>query len=99
MHTDCCRFVQEYQKQGVPIWGLTAQNEPSDGEVYHFFFQAMGWTPEMQRDFIKLDLGPALHSNGLQGVKLMILDDQRLFLPHWANIVGPQFVWSNFDVT
>jgi hypothetical protein len=48
----------------------------------------MGWTPEMQRDFIKLDLGPALHGSGLQDIKLMILDDQRLFLPHWAKIVG-----------
>lgn len=47
----------------------------------------MGWTAEMQRDFIVEDLGPALKQNGYGDVKLMILDDQRLFLPHWADIV------------
>ena len=83
-----CRFVEEYGKHGVPIWGLTTQNEPSDGNIYRFPFQAMGWTPEMQRDFVKLDLGPALHSNGLQHVQLMIMDDQRLFLPYWAKVVS-----------
>ncbi|KAL8563547.1 hypothetical protein ACOMHN_060863 [Nucella lapillus] len=81
------RFLQEYQKHNVSFWGLTAQNEPTDGYIYKHFFQAMGFTAEQQRDFIKLDLGPALHSNGFQGVKLMILDDNRLLLPYWAEKV------------
>ncbi|XP_025078036.1 glucosylceramidase-like [Pomacea canaliculata] len=78
------RFVQEYAKHNISLWGLTAQNEPTDGKIYKFPFQAMGWTPETQRDFIKLDLGPALHANGFQDIKLMILDDDRLFLPEWG---------------
>ncbi|KAL8563546.1 hypothetical protein ACOMHN_060862 [Nucella lapillus] len=81
------RFVQEYAKHGIPMWGLTTQNEPTDGSIYRFPFQAMGWTPQMQRDFVKLDLGPTLHSNGLQDVRLMIMDDQRLLLPYWARII------------
>ena len=24
----CARFIQEYEKQGIPIWGMTVQNEP-----------------------------------------------------------------------
>ncbi|XP_076443700.1 lysosomal acid glucosylceramidase-like [Babylonia areolata] len=81
------RFVQEYSKHGIPMWGLTTQNEPTDGNIYNFPFQAMGWTPQTQRDFVKLDLGPALHTNNLKDVQLMIMDDQRLLLPYWANII------------
>jgi hypothetical protein len=40
-----------------------------------------------QRDFIALDLGPALEKNGLQHIKLMILDDARVLLPYWAEQV------------
>ena len=48
----------------------------------------MGFTPEQQRDFIKLDLGPALHNNSFGDIKLMILDDNRLLLPYWAEQVS-----------
>lgn len=81
------KFLQAYKSQGVNIWGLTAQNEPSDGDITDFPFQCLGWTPELQRDFIAKDLGPALEANGFGDVKLMILDDQRVFLPYWADVV------------
>ena len=81
------KFVQEYEKNGLQIWGLTAQNEPSDGFIADFPFQCLGFSPELQRDFIAKDLGPALKQAGLERVKLMILDDQRVFLPYWAEKV------------
>ncbi|XP_067666262.1 lysosomal acid glucosylceramidase-like isoform X2 [Haliotis asinina] len=81
------RFLQEYEKHNISMWGLTAQNEPTDGEITKFFFQCMGWTPEQQRDFIIQDLGPALHQNGFSDIKLMILDDTRLMLPYWVEKV------------
>ncbi|KAL3841983.1 hypothetical protein ACJMK2_020059 [Sinanodonta woodiana] len=80
-------FIREYQSRGIEVWGVTAQNEPSDGYIHGFPFQAMGWTPEQQRDFIANDLGPALEENGFGDVKIMILDDQRIFLPYWADKV------------
>lgn len=82
------RFLQEYQKYNITFWGLTAQNEPTDGYIFKHFFQAMGFTPEQQRDFIKLDLGPALHNSSFGNIKLMILDDNRLLLPYWAEQVS-----------
>ncbi|ESP00722.1 hypothetical protein LOTGIDRAFT_158016 [Lottia gigantea] len=81
------KFLQAYQSHNITLWGLTAQNEPLDGELPRFPFQSMGWTPEMQRDFIVQDLGPALHDNGFENVKLMILDDQRFLLPKWSSVV------------
>ncbi|XP_052774446.1 lysosomal acid glucosylceramidase-like [Mya arenaria] len=81
------KFLQAYRDQGVDIWGLTAQNEPSDGLITNFPFQCMGWTPEMQRDFVAQDLGPALEASGFGHIKLMILDDDRLWLPYWPEVV------------
>ena len=81
------KFVQAYEKNGIQIWGLTAQNEPSDGEMDKFPFQCLGFTPELQRDFIANDLGPALKGAGLERIKLMILDDQCVFLPYWVEKV------------
>ncbi|KAI8489201.1 hypothetical protein Bbelb_329400 [Branchiostoma belcheri] len=81
------KFLDEYKKQGVDFWGLTTQNEPTDGEISHFPFQAMGWTAESQRDWIASDLGPALDQAGYSNISLMILDDNRLWLPGWATTV------------
>nr|XP_037268266.1 lysosomal acid glucosylceramidase-like [Rhipicephalus microplus] len=83
------RFVQEYERHGVPIWGLTTQNEPTTGFVPGFRWQTLGFSAKSQRDFVKLDLGPALAEAGygVDKLQLMILDDSRLVLPHWANVV------------
>ena len=81
------RFFDEYAKHGIKFWGVTAQNEPSNGLLVPSQWQSLGFTPETQRDFIKTDLGPALMQSAHKEIELMILDDQRIFLPNWAEIV------------
>lgn len=83
------RFVQEYERHGIPIWGLTTQNEPTTGFVPGFRWQTLGFTAKSQRDFVKLDLGPALAEAGygVDKLQLMVLDDSRLVLPHWTDVV------------
>ncbi|XP_075534862.1 lysosomal acid glucosylceramidase-like [Dermacentor variabilis] len=83
------RFVQEYERHGIPIWGLTTQNEPTTGFLPGFRWQTLGFTAASQRDFIKLDLGPALAEAGYSAdkLKVMILDDSRIVLPHWTDVV------------
>ncbi|XP_014678234.1 PREDICTED: glucosylceramidase-like [Priapulus caudatus] len=81
------RFLDEYAANDVHFWGITAQNEPLDGRIKNFSFNAMAFTAEQQRDFIASDLGPALAAGGYGKLKLMILDDQRLMLPQWARVV------------
>ncbi|KAL1422242.1 hypothetical protein MTO96_022123 [Rhipicephalus appendiculatus] len=82
-------FVQEYERHGIPIWGLTTQNEPTTGFVPGFRWQTLGFSAKSQRDFVKLDLGPALAEAGygVDKLQLMVLDDSRLVLPHWTNVV------------
>lgn len=82
------RFLQEYSKHNISLWGVTTENEPTAGFVPNYGFQCMGFTAEMQRDFVKMDLGPAMHKNGFQNVKIMIMDDQRNSLPHWPSVVS-----------
>ncbi|XP_072018680.1 lysosomal acid glucosylceramidase-like [Amphiura filiformis] len=79
------KFLQEYARNGIDIWGLTVENEPSAGNFPGYSWQAMYFSSEMERDFIKMDLGPALKANGYSNVSLMILDDQRFMLPEWVN--------------
>ena len=81
------KFFHSYKQNGINFWAMTAQNEPTDGYLYKFSFNAMGFTPESQSDFIAANLGPALKRNGFGDIKIMILDDQRLFLPGWAERV------------
>lgn len=82
------RFLEAYEKHNISFWGLTTGNEPTAGEMTNYSFQALGFTPELQRDWIAMDLGPSLHSSPYAKIRLMILDDHRLLLPHWARVVS-----------
>uniref|UniRef100_A0A914VEJ8 Glucosylceramidase n=1 Tax=Plectus sambesii TaxID=2011161 RepID=A0A914VEJ8_9BILA len=82
------RFLEEYNKNGVNFWGLTAQNEPTTGADINYGWQTMFFDAESERDFIKNSLGPALHNSSLgKNIALMTMDDQRFMLPGWADVV------------
>nr|XP_037268263.1 lysosomal acid glucosylceramidase-like [Rhipicephalus microplus] len=81
------RFVQAYERAGIPIWGLTVENEPTAGQIPFYPWQTLGFTPATERDFIKLDLGPALNTAGYGRLKLMMLDDNRINIGHWTSVV------------
>eukprot|EP00794_Sanderia_malayensis_P010154 gene10154-11191_t len=81
------KFLKAYESQGIKLWGLTVENEPTAGLAPSYAFQCMGFLPEDERDFIKKDLGPTLAANGYKDIKLMMLDDQRLFLKVWADTI------------
>jgi glucosylceramidase len=81
------KFFQAYKNFGIEFWAMTTQNEPSDGYLFRFSFNAMGFTPETQAAFLTQNLGPTLRKSGFDSMKIMILDDQRLFLPNWPERV------------
>ena len=59
----------------------------------------MGWTPETQAFFIGLNLGPTLHQNGFDNVKIMIMDDQRILIPKWPETVRLHLKIKTISVT
>lgn len=81
------KFLDAYAAHNISVWGISPQNEPLDGNIPGFTFNCMGWTPFSQRKFIAENLGPLLEERGYGDLKLMILDDQRIELPYWAEVV------------
>ncbi|KUJ63420.1 glycosyl hydrolase [Flavobacteriaceae bacterium CRH] len=67
------RFIKEYEKEGIPIWGLTIQNEPMASQRW----ESCIYTPEAERDFLKNFLGPTLEKDGLGSKKIIIWDHNR----------------------
>ena len=89
------RFVLEYEQEGVPIWGLTVQNEPMATQTW----ESQVFTAEEERDFVRDHLGPALEKAGLSRLKLLIWDHNRGLMYQRAKVVfdDPQaarYVWG-----
>ncbi|GMF35793.1 unnamed protein product [Phytophthora lilii] len=76
------KFVDAYEAEGVPIWGLTTQNEPTKQELATKFWQSLRFNTTTERDFIKRDLGPTMKENH-PDLKIVILDDQKDLLLEW----------------
>ncbi|XP_015274611.1 PREDICTED: glucosylceramidase-like [Gekko japonicus] len=81
------RFLDEYAYYNVTFWAVTAQNEPACSLFAMKDFPTINYSPEEQRDFVMLDLGPALASSNHKDVLLIIHDDLRSNLPKWAKVV------------
>jgi glucosylceramidase len=47
------KFVKEYEKISIPIWGLTVQNEPMAVQTW----ESCIFTAAEERDFVKNYLG------------------------------------------
>jgi glucosylceramidase len=79
------KFLDSYRESAnVTIWGLTVQNEPLTPTLYGW--DSCQFLPEEERDFVKLDLGPALKQYN-PDVKLMVHDDQRTHLPDYVETI------------
>ncbi|RIJ48725.1 glycosyl hydrolase [Maribellus luteus] len=67
------KFIQEYEARGIPVWGLSVQNEPMAVQRW----ESCVYTADEERDFIKKYLGPTLHNNDMSDKKLIAWDHNR----------------------
>ena len=67
------RFIEEYRKAGIPIWGLTVQNEPMAAQTW----ESCIFTADEELAFVRDHLGPTLEKAGMSDLKLMIWDHNR----------------------
>ncbi|CAL8109725.1 unnamed protein product [Orchesella dallaii] len=81
------KFLESYAEHNITFWAVTAQNEPTDGNIPGFSFNCMGWTSSEQRDWIKNNLGPTLANSSHSDVKIIMLDDQRIQILNWTRTV------------
>jgi glucosylceramidase len=89
------KFVEAYAAQGIPMWGLTVQNEPMATQKW----ESCLFTAEEERDFVRDNLGPALSAANLGHLKLMIWDHNRTLLYQRASTVyedpeASKYVWG-----
>ena len=89
------RFIQAYAAEGVPIWGVTVQNEPEATQRW----DSCLYTAEEERDFVRDHLGPALAAAGLGHVKILIWDHNRDRLVERTSVVyadaeASRYVWG-----
>ena len=89
------KFIKAYAQVGVPIWGLTVQNEPMAVQPW----ESCLYTAEEERDFVKNYLGPTLVKSGLKDKKILIWDHNRSIMYRRAEAVlddpaAAKYVWG-----
>lgn len=89
------KFINAYEKAGVPVWGLSVQNEPMATQSW----ESCLYTAEEQRDFVKNFLGPTLAKGGMAGKKLIVWDHNRDLLYQQASTIledpgAAKYVWG-----
>ncbi|MBI2284303.1 MAG: glycoside hydrolase family 30 protein [Bacteroidetes bacterium] len=77
------KFIKAYEKEGIPIWGITVQNEPMATQKW----ESCIFTAEEERDFLKQYLGPTMAREGLADKKIVVWDHNRDLMFHRANVI------------
>jgi glucosylceramidase len=77
------KFIKAYESEGMPIWGVTIQNEPMAVQRW----ESCIYTAEEERDFLKNHLGPTLEAEGLGDKKIVVWDHNRDLINHRANTI------------
>jgi len=96
-------WLAAYETSGVPLWGLTVQNEPTN----HAGWEACVMTREEHPAFLRDFLGPILKAQHPE-VAVFVCDDQKHLLPEFVEtamqdpntaqyVSGAAFHWYSGD--
>lgn len=69
----CVKFVKAYEKAGIPIWGMTVQNEPMATQTW----ESCLFTGKEEANYVKNFLGPTFVKSGLKDKKIIAWDHNR----------------------
>jgi glucosylceramidase len=89
------KFIRTYEALGIPVWGLSVQNEPMAKQKW----ESCIYTAEEERDFIKGYLGPTLQKQGMSSKKLIAWDHNRDLVYQRASTIledpaAAKYVWG-----
>jgi glucosylceramidase len=89
------KFIKAYQKEGIPIWGITIQNEPMATQRW----ESCIYSAEEERDFLKNYLGPTMKKEGLGDKKIIAWDHNRDLIYQRVSTIladpkAAQYVWG-----
>ncbi|HLO81949.1 MAG TPA: glycoside hydrolase family 30 protein [Chitinophagaceae bacterium] len=89
------KFIKAYEKEGVPIWGITIQNEPMATQKW----ESCVYSAEEERDFLKKHLGPVMAKEGLSNKKIIVWDHNRDLIyqraqTYFDDPVANKYIWG-----
>src|SRR5258708_11571483 len=89
------KFLKAYQREGIPIWGITIQNEPMATQTW----ESCIYSAEDERDFLKNYLGPTMKKEGLADKKIIAWDHNRDLVYQRASTIlsdpkAARYVWG-----
>jgi glucosylceramidase len=77
------KFVKAYENEGMPIWGITIQNEPMATQKW----ESCLFTADVERIFLKNYLGPTMQKEGLGAKKIVVWDHNRDLMNQRADVI------------
>ena len=89
------KFITAYAAQGIPIWGVTVQNEPG---ACPLDYEGMHFSAETERDYVKQYLGPILKKDH-PDINILLYDHNKDHVVKWAQTVysdseAAQYLWG-----
>jgi glucosylceramidase len=89
------RFIEAYEREGVPVWAVSVQNEPDASQTW----DSCVYSAAEERDFVRDHLGPELAKAGLGRIKIVIWDHNRDQMVERASTiysdpVAAKYVWG-----
>lgn len=75
------KFIQAYEAENIPVWGLTVQNEPMSIQTW----ESCLYLPKQEQEFLKKYLGPTLWKNDMKNKKVIVYDHNRDFGYHYVS--------------
>jgi glucosylceramidase len=89
------KFIKAYEKEGIPVWGISIQNEPMATQRW----ESCIYTGEEERDFLKNNLGPTMKQEGLGDKKIIGWDHNRDLLYQRASTLlddpeAAKYLWG-----
>ena len=77
------KFIKAYEQAGIPVWGMTIQNEPMATQKW----ESCIYTADDERDFLKNYLGPTIQKSGMGDKKIIVWDHNRDLMVQRANVI------------
>lgn len=89
------KFIKAYEREGIPIWGISIQNEPMATQRW----ESCIFSAEEERDFLRDHLGPILNRASLGDKKIIAWDHNRDLIYQRASTIltdpkAAKFVWG-----
>jgi glucosylceramidase len=89
------KFIKAYEREGIPIWGVSVQNEPMATQRW----ESCIYSAEDERDFLKNYLGPTMNRARLGDKKIIAWDHNRDLIYQRVSTIladpkAAQYVWG-----